>query len=185
MLQGRLRGSLPTAPRADRCRGSTWSLRAPSREPRPTAREPTGFRMLRRAQASNFQYRTEAGLLRQNYWNPGTSGGANPYWTVNRNLTEDDLDRVIGLASATYDVTDDLNSDSTGEYPRDRAAPKWRRREGATPPPGVRSLGRVRSGSRTSAPPGRCRISRPPAAAPPPPSRHASRRRSAAFACTR
>ena len=35
---------------------------------------------------SRFEYTNASGLLRQNYFNPGSNGGANPYWTINRNL---------------------------------------------------------------------------------------------------
>ncbi|MFB6248476.1 MAG: SusC/RagA family TonB-linked outer membrane protein [Salinibacter sp.] len=66
-------------------------------------------RNIRTAHVSNFEYTNQEGLLRQNFWNPGSNGGANPYWTINRNLNEQTKDRIIGLASATYDFTDNLN----------------------------------------------------------------------------
>ncbi|WP_332315887.1 SusC/RagA family TonB-linked outer membrane protein [Salinibacter sp.] len=66
-------------------------------------------RNIRTSHVSNFEYTNQEGLLRQNFWNPGSNGGANPYWTINRNLNEQTKDRVIGLASATYDFTDNLN----------------------------------------------------------------------------
>jgi len=66
-------------------------------------------RNIRTAHVSNFEYTNQEGLLRQNFWNPGSNGGANPYWTINRNLNEQNKNRVIGLASATYDFTDNLN----------------------------------------------------------------------------
>lgn len=57
----------------------------------------------------DFDYVNENGLLRQNYWNPGSNGGANPYWTVNRNLQEDVTDRVMGFVSARYEFTDEFS----------------------------------------------------------------------------
>lgn len=32
----------------------------------------------------------------------------NPYWNINRVVNQDELNRVIGMASVTYDITDDL-----------------------------------------------------------------------------
>ncbi|HEY9488263.1 MAG TPA: SusC/RagA family TonB-linked outer membrane protein, partial [Chryseosolibacter sp.] len=49
------------------------------------------------------------GVIRQNYWNVGSNGGANPYWTVNRNLKEDISDRIIALASLTYQLAPGLS----------------------------------------------------------------------------
>lgn len=66
-------------------------------------------RNIRTSHVSTFEYTNQEGLLRQNFWNPGSNGGANPYWTINRNLNEQTKNRVIGLASATYDFTDNLN----------------------------------------------------------------------------
>jgi TonB-linked SusC/RagA family outer membrane protein len=59
--------------------------------------------------AENFSYRDTDGVQRQNYWNPGTIGGGNPYWAIHRNLSENTTNRIIGLASVTYDFTDFLN----------------------------------------------------------------------------
>jgi len=33
------------------------------------------------ADMMNYDYINSSGFLRQNYWNPGSNGGANPYWT--------------------------------------------------------------------------------------------------------
>jgi TonB-linked SusC/RagA family outer membrane protein len=49
------------------------------------------------------------GRLRQNYWNPGSNGGQNPYWIKNRILAEDQRNRVTGFGSLTYQVTNDLS----------------------------------------------------------------------------
>jgi outer membrane receptor protein involved in Fe transport len=49
------------------------------------------------------------GNLRQNYWNPGSNGGANPYWTANRNLNQSIINRIIGYAMLTYQFTPNLS----------------------------------------------------------------------------
>src|SRR5690606_10331592 len=43
-------------------------------------------RNIRTVDLAEYEYYTETGLIRQNYFNPGSNGGANPYWTINRNL---------------------------------------------------------------------------------------------------
>lgn len=69
------------------------------------------FRMPRNistSQAQKFSYTDKNGIERQNYWNPGTIGGSNPYWSINRNLRENITDRIIGLGSISYDITNFL-----------------------------------------------------------------------------
>jgi TonB-linked SusC/RagA family outer membrane protein len=57
-------------------------------------------------QAQDFEYvDPSTGRLRQNYWNPGSNGGQNPYWIKNRVIALDNRDRLTGFASATYNVT--------------------------------------------------------------------------------
>lgn len=57
----------------------------------------------------NYDFTNSSGFLRQNYWNPGSNGGANPYWTKNRALSADERNRVIGFASLTYKILPGLN----------------------------------------------------------------------------
>ncbi|WP_017258526.1 SusC/RagA family TonB-linked outer membrane protein [Pedobacter arcticus] len=57
----------------------------------------------------NYDYLTGSGFLRQNYWNPGATGGANPYWTKNRNLSDEERNRITGFASLTYKISPVLN----------------------------------------------------------------------------
>ncbi|MCF7568529.1 SusC/RagA family TonB-linked outer membrane protein [Sabulilitoribacter arenilitoris] len=66
-------------------------------------------RNIRTSDVSVFQYTDANGNVRQNYWDPGNNGGANPYWTINKNLNEIIINRVIGYASLTYNITDDLS----------------------------------------------------------------------------
>jgi TonB-linked SusC/RagA family outer membrane protein len=55
------------------------------------------------AQAQNFEYTDPVtGRLRQNYWNPGSNGGQNPYWVKNRVIASDIRDRITGFSSLTY-----------------------------------------------------------------------------------
>jgi TonB dependent receptor len=58
------------------------------------------------AQAENFEYVDPvSGNLRQNFWNPGSNGGQNPYWIKNRVLATDNRDRITGFSSLTYKFT--------------------------------------------------------------------------------
>lgn len=66
-------------------------------------------RNIRTEDVSQFQYINQAGLVRQNYFNPGSNGGANPYWTVNRNTRENTVDRIIALTSLNYKLTEDIS----------------------------------------------------------------------------
>ncbi len=57
-------------------------------------------------QAQDFEYiNPSTGRLRQNYWNPGSNGGQNPYWIKNRVIAQDDRDRVTGFTQLSYDLT--------------------------------------------------------------------------------
>ena len=49
------------------------------------------------------------GKLRQNYWNPGSNGGENPFWTKNRIISDDVRDRVMGFGSLSYQITPALS----------------------------------------------------------------------------
>ncbi|MEM1324831.1 MAG: SusC/RagA family TonB-linked outer membrane protein [Bacteroidota bacterium] len=64
---------------------------------------------IRTEDAEIFEFVDAEGNNRQHYWNPGSNGGANPYWTINRNTNQRDLDRVIGLISLKYQIADGLS----------------------------------------------------------------------------
>lgn len=66
-------------------------------------------RNIRTEDAEIFEYVDSSGNVRQNYWKPNDNGGANPYWTINRNINEVLNDRVIGYTSITYDFSDKLS----------------------------------------------------------------------------
>lgn len=79
------------------------------------------------ADMMKYDYTTVTGFLRQNYWNPGSNGGHNPYWTKNRNISEDERNRIIGFASLTYKLLPGLNvmvRSGMDRY-RDEAELKW------------------------------------------------------------
>jgi len=55
--------------------------------------------------AQDFEYvDPSSGRLRQNYWNPGSNGGQNPYWIKNRVTALDNRDRLTGFSSLSYKV---------------------------------------------------------------------------------
>ncbi len=66
-------------------------------------------RNIRTEDIERYQFLNAEGVIRQNFWNVGSNGGANPYWTINRNLKLDVTDRVIALASLRYALTKDLS----------------------------------------------------------------------------
>lgn len=66
-------------------------------------------RNIRTEDISQFEYVNSAGLLRQNYFNPGSNGGANPYWANNRNLRTNSLDRMIAFTSLNYKLAEGLS----------------------------------------------------------------------------
>lgn len=55
-----------------------------------------------------FEYTDAAGNNKQNYWNPGSTIGRNPFWIMNRVVNYATTDRIIALASATIDFTPNL-----------------------------------------------------------------------------
>lgn len=62
------------------------------------------------ASAQKFDYiDPSTGKLRQNYWNPGSNGGENPYWTKNRIIAADKRNRVTAFGSLTYQATQSLS----------------------------------------------------------------------------
>ncbi len=65
---------------------------------------------------SVFEYEDPNGLNLQHFWNPGSNGGANPYWTMNRNVNEGTRERVITMASLRYDISDALSLMVRGSY---------------------------------------------------------------------
>lgn len=80
------------------------------------------------AQAQDFEYVDPVtGSLRQNYWNPGSNGGQNPYWIKNRVIALDNRDRITGFTSLTYKITPALKVMARGGIDRyvDKFEGKW------------------------------------------------------------
>lgn len=61
---------------------------------------------IRTEDARNFEYTNADGLNQQNYWNPSTTLGANPYWTLNRVPQVNIRKRTMLMTSLIYDFTD-------------------------------------------------------------------------------
>lgn len=62
-------------------------------------------RNIRPQDMQNFEYIDEEGYTRQHFWRPGSNGGANPYWTINRNLNHHTDDRLMGFGSLDWQVS--------------------------------------------------------------------------------
>ena len=73
-------------------------------------------RNIRTEDIRDFEYVNIAGQIRQNYFNVGSNGGANPYWTLNRNLRDNFRDRVMGMASLKYWITDEISVMARASY---------------------------------------------------------------------
>jgi TonB-linked SusC/RagA family outer membrane protein len=80
------------------------------------------------AQAKDFEYVDPAtGKTLQNYWNPGSNGGQNPYWIKNRVLALDNRDRIYGFTSLNYKPTTWLTVMGRAGYDKyiDKFEGKW------------------------------------------------------------
>ncbi|MGM0507274.1 MAG: SusC/RagA family TonB-linked outer membrane protein, partial [Bacteroidota bacterium] len=66
-------------------------------------------RNIRTEDVAQFEFTDNTGANRQHYWAPGSNGGNNPYWVLNRNLAEHGVDRTMSLASLDYEISDNLN----------------------------------------------------------------------------
>jgi len=60
-------------------------------------------------QAKDYQFYDNSGALLQNYWNPHSNGGENPYWLINRIPRADTRDRVLSVNSLKYDIATGLS----------------------------------------------------------------------------
>ena len=66
-------------------------------------------RNIRTRDFENYQFINDQGKLRQHYFLPQFNGGGNPYWTINNVLNPRLDERVLGLLSLKYNITDDLS----------------------------------------------------------------------------
>ncbi len=60
-------------------------------------------------QVREFEFFDEVGNRRHHYWNPGTNGGENVYWMLNRTKRDETRNRVIGMGSLRYQFSDHLS----------------------------------------------------------------------------
>jgi TonB-linked SusC/RagA family outer membrane protein len=80
------------------------------------------------SQAENFEYvDPSSGRTLQNYWNPGSNGGQNPYWIKNRVIALDNRDRLTGFTSLTYKITPAISIMARGGLDQyvDKFEGKW------------------------------------------------------------
>lgn len=59
--------------------------------------------------ARKQSYVNTSGFLRQNYWNPNTNGGENPYWDKYNYQPVDERNRMIGFAALNYKIIPELS----------------------------------------------------------------------------
>lgn len=67
-------------------------------------------RNIRTEDMRQFEYTDVNDNNRQHFWNPGSNGGANPYWTMYRNLDESRRERVLTMGSLRYEIMDGLSA---------------------------------------------------------------------------
>lgn len=73
-------------------------------------------RNIQTADLRDFEYTDAEDRNKQNYFNPGSAIGGNPYWILNRTPNETARDRIIALTSLTYQFSDDFNLMVRGSY---------------------------------------------------------------------
>lgn len=73
---------------------------------RAILRQPTN---ISQAEAQVYSYIDNDGFLLQNYWNPHSNGGENPWWIVNMIPYTETRDRVLGMASLKYEIINGLS----------------------------------------------------------------------------
>ena len=78
-------------------------------------------------EAKTFEYFDNAGFRLQNYWNPHSNGGENPWWIVNRIPYEESRDRVLGMAAVKYEIITGLSLQvrSAIDFAHDNNDSKW------------------------------------------------------------
>jgi TonB-linked SusC/RagA family outer membrane protein len=69
-------------------------------------RQPSNISLV---EAKRFEYFDAAGTRLQNSWDPGTPGGSNVYWILNRTIRKENRNRVIGMGSLRYQFTEGLS----------------------------------------------------------------------------
>lgn len=83
-------------------------------------------RSIRTQDLESFEYVDSEGSVRQNYFSPNNNGGANPYFTANRNTNESISDRILAAATLKYQLT--KNFSVLGRAAFDRTATNFEER---------------------------------------------------------
>lgn len=65
-------------------------------------------RNIRTEDAKNYTYLNSSGVIMQNYWDPGSTLGLNPYFLLNRATIYAPRNRTTGMSSMTYSFTKSL-----------------------------------------------------------------------------
>ncbi|MGB3777688.1 MAG: SusC/RagA family TonB-linked outer membrane protein [Tunicatimonas sp.] len=65
-------------------------------------------RNIRTQDLERYAFVNAAGQTRQHFYNPNDNGSGNPYWTINNVQRPRIRERVLGLVSLKYQITDDL-----------------------------------------------------------------------------
>lgn len=79
-------------------------------------------------QLRQYEWIDDTGAIRHNFVGVGGSGtGVNPYWTINNMNRTDTRERVIALASLTYNLTENLSLMGRAAY--DGRQNSWERRD--------------------------------------------------------
>lgn len=66
-------------------------------------------RNLRTQDLEHFQFVNDAGQLRQHFYVARSNEAGNPYWTINNVKRPQTDERILGLVSLKYQITDDLS----------------------------------------------------------------------------
>lgn len=66
--------------------------------------------------AMNYSFSDVAGVIRQNFWNAGSTLGLNPYFLLNRQSNDSERERAILMSSLSYNFTDNLKLMVRGAY---------------------------------------------------------------------
>ena len=77
--------------------------------------------------AKDYEYYSPEGKLLQNYWNPHSNVGENPYWMLHRIPNQDTRDRVLSVVSAKYEFIPGLSLQvrTTYDFIFDNYWTKW------------------------------------------------------------
>ncbi|MEX1062505.1 MAG: SusC/RagA family TonB-linked outer membrane protein, partial [Balneolaceae bacterium] len=67
-------------------------------------------------QMRELQYIDGEAQTRQHYWLPGSNGGTNPLWAMHRRPVDSGRERVMSLASLTYDITESVSLMARAAY---------------------------------------------------------------------